>query len=234
MTVFLVPTTQRLVFKLNPTQKAVSVTGTLTSADLPGKPGCFTWADIGPSESEFQSGYETFHRNPSGVLAGAPRTITFTKEFNSPPSVVVWLTEIDFQGHLSVGVSANAVDRKGFTFKIDTQTNVILQSLGVAWVAYPSSSYTHYSGSLDTTSAAGWKCPQHKFSGSNKLEYDFGRSARIFSAVNAIELGEGKDLTLQVDTKVVPYSVTFVDWNIEAGPPEACLYSVGISYIVIK
>lgn len=210
------------------------MTGTLTSPDLPGKPGGFTWADIGPSDSEFQSGYETFHRHPSGVLAGAPRTITFTKKFNSPPSVVVWLTEIDFEGHLSVGVSAIAVDRKGFALKIDTESNVILQSLGVAWVAYPSSSYTHYIGSVDTTSAAVWKCPQHEFSGSDELEYDFGSDARIFSAVNAIELGEGKDLTLHVDTKMVPYSGTYIQWNIEAGPPEACLYSVGISYIVIK
>lgn len=227
---------QRLVFKFNATERAVGVTGTLTSSDLPGKPGGFTWADIGPCDSGFQSGYETFHRTPSGVLAGTQRNITFTQEFDSTPNVVVWLTDVDFQGHLSVGAWAADANTEGFTLRIDTKLNIIIQSLGVAWVAYPPSSYSNFSGSANTISANVWKCPQFSMSGSKPLYREFGQNSRRFCAVNALELGEGKDLTLRVDTDITHHTMIepHVMWEIEVEPPEACLYSVGISFIVLK
>ncbi|KAL0632089.1 hypothetical protein Q9L58_009021 [Maublancomyces gigas] len=230
------PTMQRLVFKLNVTEKGVGATGTLTSSDLPGKPGGFTWADIGPCDSGFQSGYETVDRTPSGVLTGTQRNITFTEEFDSAPNVVVWLTNVDFQGHLSVGVWAADTDTKGFTLRIDTKPDIIIQSLGVAWVAYPSSRYSDFSGSANTISAKDWKCPQFSMSGSMPLYPGFGHDTRRFCAVNALELGEGKDLTLRVDTGITHRTIMepHIMWQIEAEPPEACLYSVGISFIVLK
>lgn len=226
------PTMQRLVFKLNVTEKGVGVTGTLTSSDLPGKPGGFTWADIGPCDFGFESGYETFHR----TLDGTFRNIIFTEEFDSPPNVVVWLTDVDFQGHLSVRVFASDADTEGFALRIDTKLNTIIQSLGVAWVAYPPSRYSNYSGAANTISANDWRCRQFSRAGSMPIYHEFGRDSRRFCAVNALELGEEKDLTLRVDTDITFHTSTepHVWWQVKAEPPEACLYSVGISFIVFK
>lgn len=227
--------TVRLVFKHNVTEKGVSVTGTLSGPYLARRPSGFNWTDIGPCDSTFQSGYVTFHCDSEGELARTPRTITFDEDFNDTPTVVVWLSAIDFQDDLSITVVAINIDEEGFTLVLDAPDDIRLQYVGIAWVAYLPDEQDRRidSGTVDTENENVWKCPQFSMSGSQPLVLGSVRQPRRFVAVNALELGVVEDLTLNVDTSIKYYPHSALDWSIEAGPPEARLYSVGLSYIVI-
>lgn len=190
---------------LHATENGISVTDMLTEPDLPGE-----HKPIGNLHSGFQSGFATLQRTSPGVLDGPPWTITLTEQFSTPPTVVVWLTGIDFHGHLSVVVSATDANSQGVTIQIEPPPDIILQSVGIAWVGYSTPI------NAITRASSVWKCPQF----SEPRYYDLGTDSGRLVAVSAVEVAEGMSFTLEVGTGVVCRPQLAIPWEVRGGTKE--------------
>lgn len=152
------------------------------------------------------------------------------------PEIVVWFTNIDFKGPLSVHVSADNATETGFTLQLDGGEKSILLSVGVGWLAYPLFGFPICSGSSNKED---WKSSQLTRSGRRSLGTADLTGWKTLVAINALDMGACKNLTLEAKATATfgrtrAGSMSTVEWEIEAGPEDLCLDSVGISYLVMK
>lgn len=161
----------------------------------------------------------------------------FNKAFLGPATVVVWLTHITHtNGPLSLSISALGASAVGFHVRIDVDKKSLVEEAGIAWVAYPASRKDITSGSRGTTSDNDGKCPPYYHSEKIVVELPMRLVQKVFVAVNALDMDGSEKFTMQVRSDTISGNDTSTDiwWDMFLGPPDACLYSAGISYLTAK
>lgn len=221
----------RLLFKFVAGNRDVNVKVKTSTSGTPAGPGAYTWADIDPVFPEFQSGHETIQGNPTSLLVKTEQKFEFADQFLTLPKVLVWFTDISYQGPLSIHVLVTELTKTGFTLQIVRGERSIFQSVGVGWAAYPVSRTDISCGSFNTRNKDEWRYLLFKTSGSIRHHQPQHEIKRLV-AVNALDMEERKDFTLEATTKE-NWDECKMDWDIIAGPKHARLYSVGITYLII-
>lgn len=192
------------------------------------EPGRCTWADIKNPDSDFQCGQETLPPNPTGS-----RTITFNEPFTTVPVVLVWLTDINYQGYLSIHVSATKPNKTGFELQTDISARSTIHSAGIAWVAYPQAKKDILSGTFSTVSEQAWRHSQVDTHGMHCLDVMYDGEA-VMVAINSLDIEESSDFTMLFGSSLfTPYDEDIhLCWSLAAEGEDASLYSVGITYLV--
>ncbi|KAL0634104.1 hypothetical protein Q9L58_006983 [Maublancomyces gigas] len=220
----------RLRFKFVAGNRHVNVKVKTSTFGTPAGPGAYTWADIDPVDPEFQSGRETIQSNPTSLLVKTEQKFEFVDQFLTLPKVLVWFTDISYRGPLSIQVLVTELTKTGFTLQIVRGERSILQSVGVGWAAYPVSRTDISCGLFNTRNENEWKYPLLKTSGSIR-HHQPQHQCKTLLAVNALDMEERKDFTLEATAKRL-YELQ-MNWDIIAGPKHVRLYSVGITYLII-
>lgn len=156
--------------------------------------------------------------------------------FSVPPKVVVWLGGIEM--HLlnawRVKTYATDVTETGFILHLDTWGDSKILTAGASWVAFPGDDKSICTGRLDTWSPQTWKSATLKKDGHAEYEYPPGNNGphRQLLLIDTIEVAnaQGLSLSLGFGPEAAPGSF---NWVMNAGPPEARLYSVGATYLVM-
>lgn len=213
----------RLVFQFSPSKKAVDVKcGTALT------PGGCTWADIGIPDSDLQFGEQKFERNAINSWM-----IVFGRPFPTVPKVVVWLTEVDYHGRLSIRVSAASLSQTGFQLQIDSSWNSDIHLVGVAWVAYPKTRYDIFRGEFSTQRNEDSKCLQLMESGSQPVQLVF-LGGSLMVAITSLDVEENREfaLDLKSGTFMREPGDNYFSWSLSVSGKDSCLYSVRGMYLI--
>lgn len=237
----------RLVFKFIGAENAVNVTCETSTSRSPVKLGGCTWPDVGYPDRGFQFGQEVFQRDFTNVLTADQRDIVFAQPFPCLTKVVVWLTHINYCGPLCIHVSASNVNKTGFTLQIYNSKKCILQAVGVAWAAYPTSRNDISNGSISASCGEVEEYPNSLVSGHQFLYMDLDEGPRLdmdldegprvktLVAINALDMGENRKFTLEASAEYSPTGPTgqLLVWELNARPKQTGPYSAEIAYICI-
>lgn len=213
----------RLVFQFSAGKKAVDVKcGTALT------PGRCTWANIGNPDSDFQFGEQKFERNATNSWV-----IVFGRPFPTVPKVVVWLTEVDYQGRLSIRLSTASLSQTGFQLQIDSSWNSDIHSVGVAWVAYPKTRYDIFHGEFSTARKEDLKCLQPKEKGSQGVGLVYLGGA-LMVAITSLDVEENRELELDLTsgTYMREPGDNYFSWSLSVLGKDARIYSVRGMYLI--
>lgn len=215
----------RLVFQFVPTGQDVHVMCRSVTPKSSAEPGGCDWSTINFLGPESQSGQFTFPSNDGRHVTTSETIISFGKLFWSPVKVLVWLTHINYDaGPLSLHVSATNISNTAFALQIRVGASSKVRSAGVIWVAYPESTRIS-SGTFITTSD---KPGGRLFSGLGSQSVGQGVSSlpRYLVAVNALDMGESKRLTLEAfgTIALINFYAPQLSWKVSVGPEDACVF----------
>lgn len=225
-----------LAFKFTIHENEVRVSGAVPALSV--APGGCTWEDIRPRDPDFRYGKSMFEHNGTTTLVTSDQQVFFQSPLLTKPLVVVWLSDVDFHGPLCISISATDVSKTGFTLRLDIGGRSRLRSVVFAWCAYPEIRNDIFSGSIRSPNTEAWRCSSLSLAGKLNLRAPASRESRMLLAVNALDLEDGQNFTLQASSTIDMFTVhrewkTDMLWSLSAGPPETRLYSVGISYLTI-
>lgn len=225
----------RLVFTFVPTGQDVHVMCRSLTPKSPVEPGGCDWSTIDFLGPECQSGQFTFPSNHGRHVTTSETIISFDKLFWNPVKVLVWLTHINYDaGPLSLHVSATDISSTAFALQIRVGASSKVRSAGIKWVAYPES--TRISSGTFITSSDKPGSRLFSRSGSQSVGQRISSLPRYLVAVNALDMGESKRLTLEGfgTIALINFSPPQLSWKISVGPEDACVYLVGMTYLAIE
>ncbi|HZU01106.1 MAG TPA: H-type lectin domain-containing protein [Ktedonobacteraceae bacterium] len=193
--------------------------------------GC-NWIGIAPEDNDLQWGqFNTQEDHPwTQHQATTTRYITFPRPYAAPPSVVVWLNELDMSNSANWFIKAYATDisQMGFAIHIDTWANTILNSAGVTWIAHSAGSPNITSGTFNTQDVRPWNQPQLNNSNVIEFPHSFAITPRVTVALNSIAIDHASNLRISASASdVTPTGMT---WHLDSWA-DTILYSAGGAYI---
>ncbi|KAL0634981.1 hypothetical protein Q9L58_006099 [Maublancomyces gigas] len=199
-----------------------------------------SWLDITSSDWQPDFRHGTFmtldtHFNGSLRFENA-FVVTFETPFMAPPKVVVWLGGIEMHMNEAwrVKTYSSDVTKTGFILHIDSWDGSMVLTAGVAWVAFPGDDESICTGRLDTWEPPSWKSSTLREDGRVTYEYPSGNDGphRQLLLIDTIEVENAAGLSLALGFGPEETVGSF-NWRMTAGPPEARLYSVGATYMVM-
>lgn len=225
-----------LAFKFKIHENEVRVSGAVPALSV--APGGCTWEDIRPRDPDFRYGKSMFEHNGTTTLVTSDQQVIFQSPLLTKPLVVVWLSDVDFRGPLCISISATDTSETGFKLRLDIGGRTRLRSLVFAWCAYPEIRKDILSGSFRSPNTVAWRCSALSLAGKLGLRAPVTQESRRLLAVNALDLEDGQNFTLQASSTIEMFAIyrdwrRDMSWSLSAGPPETRLYSVGISYLTI-
>jgi hypothetical protein len=152
--------------------------------------------------------------------------------FEVLPSVVVWLSELDFANNANWRVRAYAteVTNQSFRIHIDSWADTTLYAASVWWVAHPSDRPHIASGLFTTEDVRHWDAPQLETKGHVEFSKAFPRHPTLYAALNSLDISSGGDLIIDLSTTDV--TTEGFRWSLDT-KPGSTLYSASASYIAI-
>lgn len=199
-----------------------------------------SWLDITSSDWQPDFRHGTFmtvdtHFNGSLRFENA-FVVKFETPFMAPPKVIVWLGGIEMHMNKAwrVKTYSSDVTETGFILHIDSWDGSMVLTAGVAWVAFPGDDESICTGRLDTWEPPAWKSSTLRKDGRVTYEYPSGNDGphRQLLLIDTIEVENAAGLSLALGFGPEETGGSF-NWRMTAGPPEARLYSVGATYMVM-
>ena len=100
-----------------------------------------TWTELAPSDSDYNCGeFDTLALHPPEQWPREnSQRINFSRGYNAPPHVIVWIKgfTMDKGKNWRLNAYATDIDQWGFTIHIDTWADTILRRGVASWIAYP-------------------------------------------------------------------------------------------------
>lgn len=191
-----------------------------------------TWLEIEADDPDFQFGSYSTLENQIAEEAQQQnsRQIVFSRPYDAPPCVVVWLSGFEMQSNNYWRVKAYATDvtANGFTINVDTWDDTVLLSGMATWVAYTAGMPGVCSGSFSTHPGG----PKRSHSGYEKFGNGvFETCPRTVVALNKMDVSCSRFLRLRVKASEV--TVQGMRWNLE-GWVDTDVNSAGAAYIALR
>lgn len=157
------------------------------------------------------------------------KRINFTTPFSAPPKVVTWLQSLDMdkEKNWRISVSANDIDKDGFTIHADSWADSILYSAGVTWLAYPEGQPGVTSGRFNTQDVRPWQNPQHENSGVKNFDAAFSETPKVIMALDSLDYDHSRNLRVRLSTSSV--NSTGMIWHLQSWW-DSMMYSAGASF----
>lgn len=191
------------------------------------------WLAIEADDPDFQ--YGSYHTIEDHDWTRTPlqntRKIIFKRAYHAAPTVVVWLSVLDFgnKANWRIKTFATYITTTGFTIHIDTWGDTKLFGAMASWVAYPANRLGVASGSFSTRSSGQPQVYNSAFEAFGSGV--FVKQPRIFMALNAFDIDRRQNMRLLVKADNV--SAAGMTWHLNAWT-DTTLYSAGASYIAFS
>lgn len=186
-----------------------------------------------PSNSDIQIGqFSTLDDHPwNKPQQRTAHQITFARPYAAPPKVVLWMNRLNMVKNKNWRFKAVAsnITATGFTVNLETWADSVLYSAAVSWIAHPADKTGIASGTYHTNEVNSGNSADLK--NGARVEFPAGKFQRpptVLVALNAVDLGTGKNLRANLSTDGV--TETGMNWHIDAWS-DSLLYSAGASYI---
>jgi len=193
--------------------------------------GC-AWIEAPPESSDFQWGeFNTQEDRPwNQPQASTIRQITFPRPYEAPPSVVVWLNELDMGSSAGWRINAYAtnISQTGFTLHIDTWADSVLYSAGDTWIAHSANNPNIASGAFNTQDVRPWDQPRPDNSNAIGFPHGFSSAPKVTVALNSIDIDNAAGLRISATTSGI--TSTGMTWHLDSWA-DTILYSAGGAYI---
>ena len=182
---------------------------------------------LAPCDLDFLTGE---HMRRDTKLPASVR-INFERPFITPPKVVVFFNQIEFDRNRNwrAVTTATDIDVKGFTLNIETWADTILHCAQTCWIAYPEDRKNIFSTSVNTMEIRPWNQPQHvtnKEISFNSIE--FFKKPSVFIALNHLDID--CKANLRINAYVDNITTTGLTWHIDTFS-DSVLYAAGASII---
>ncbi|QRV92116.1 h-type lectin domain-containing protein [Ceratobasidium sp. AG-Ba] len=189
-----------------------SITAHLDSSDntILHEAGC-SFLEVCNGDRDFQFGIHSIEgRNPPQSAQ-----IVFDKQYASPPKVVVWFREFDFdQGrNWRLRASTEDITNTGFTLRLYTWADSKLNKASVTWIAHPANRPNIASGTFDTQEIRPWNQPRMENKKAIIFDKIFERPPRVLIGLNAFDIDCGSNLRLKALTTSITTESMVVHLN---------------------
>jgi hypothetical protein len=192
-----------------------------------------TWVEAEDTDFEFQMGtFDTLSLHPwDKPQQKNEARINFSTPYDEAPNVMVWISGFDIAaGHnFRLAVSADAIDKAGFTIHLDTWADCVLYAANASWIAYPKKKAGVLSGSDSTYAYRPWYPAQEK--NGRKVTFPkgaFDKTPKVFAALSLIDFDSAKNM--RVKSFVDAVSADGFTWHGDSWADTLC-YGVGVSWI---
>ncbi|RPA97726.1 hypothetical protein L873DRAFT_1809129 [Choiromyces venosus 120613-1] len=210
---------------------ASSFTGTILSRK-PFYAGACSWLSIPPEDEDFLCGTvrENWVRDNRPQI-NAIHPVQFTRNFASPPKVVVWLSEVELGRW--VRVSAAFIHTYGFSVRFETNDLAEpAKDAVVSWVAYPADMPGIFSGTASTKAQRPTTSPQLYNTGYIGFpEGVFKKTPRVMAGLNYLDLGSKRISRINVECSNV--NIFGMTWDANSWC-DSVLNGAGISYLAFE
>lgn len=193
------------------------------------------WLEIGASDPDFQFGrFSTLENCPWDTQACNKGWVGFSRPYDTPPKVVVWLTAFDMgrEKHWRLKAYASDITGTGFKIHIDTWDDTVLRSATASWVAYTAGRTGICSGSFSTTDMRSKDHPQRFNNGYSTFPTGaFTATPRIFMAISSIYIS--RDANMRLKVKASSLTAAGMMWHLDSWS-DTILYTASASYIALS
>ncbi|RDB18504.1 hypothetical protein Hypma_000219 [Hypsizygus marmoreus] len=193
------------------------------------------WLEVFANDREFQHGsVSTMDDHPwNKPQVTTAIKVNFPKAFGAPPTVIVWLNELDLNEKHNWRVKATVSDvtSTGFIMHLDTWGDTIMYSATATWIAYPANRPNIMSGSYNIMDVRAWDQPRAVNQGNVQFNKALQTVPRVLSGLNMMDIGCSANLRIRLGMSNI--SKTGLTWNIDAWA-DTVLYSAGASYLAIQ
>lgn len=185
------------------------------------------WLAMPSQHPHFQAG--NFHTREDPEWQTVNHTthhkINFPHSYETPPTVVVWLNDLDFSppNHEHVMATATNITTREFTVHVNTWGESTLTGAQVSWFAYPTGYPGICSGNL---------LPDHGRFGVVDFETKFASPPRaVLVGLNKLQTDKSQRCSFNIITE----AVTEVSMGIRVeGWGDSIVHSAGVGYIAIE
>ena len=220
---------------LNASAEIETFGGKNPNVDTKLKGGKLAWLRALPNDPNVQMGRCTFgqaYNKGYQLPLGNSSPVKFQrKTFSSPPTVLAWISCMDFSKAYNwrLKVYASDVTTEGFNIHADTWSNCILYKADVTWIALaedqmPGMRTGQYS-IADVRDTSKWV---NENSGSVAFKKPFDtKPPKVVAGLNYVEMGCGRGFRVKMDTKADKENL---NWTINAGG-DSHLYGAGAAFV---
>ncbi|EON61917.1 hypothetical protein W97_01135 [Coniosporium apollinis CBS 100218] len=195
--------------------------------------GDATWVEAEDADADYQTGtFDTQGLHPwNQPQQKNSARIKFKNGYQDTPNVVVWLSGFDMaKGHnWRIAVSADGIDKDGFTIHLDSWADTVLYAAQASWIAYAKGKDGVASGADDTRNYRPWYPAQEK--NGRKVDFKAGmynRVPKVFAALNYFDFDSARNMRIKVSTPQV--TADGFTWHGDTWGDSLC-YGVGVSWI---
>lgn len=191
--------------------------------------GC-TWLDISKHSLDIQFGrFSTGGMNVTATTAKAVSIdIHFTRSYQVPPKVVIWLTTLDISGSYNTRLvtSVNNITTTGFKLKVETWDESVVYGATVSWIAVPSDNPIMTAGQL----VSSYTGPSSGFQQKIVFDKPFKRVPRVMAAFNRLDT----KCSINLRIKTYPKDITTEGMTLAIDTwDDSVIYPCGVAFIVI-
>ncbi|KAF7789095.1 hypothetical protein EIP86_000028 [Pleurotus ostreatoroseus] len=196
--------------------------------------GC-SWLVTCANEGDFQFGHFSTEADhpPTKPQPTTHKHISFSRQYQNVPSVVVWLDalDVDHSHNCRVRAYVSDVTTSGFEVHIDSWDDTTLFSASVFWAAHSKGRKDMCSGSFSTSDIRSFNPPRCDNAGTVSFDTTFSARPQVFAGLNMVDMGNsgGQRLRLKVDN-IMP---TNMEWHLDAWD-DTSLYTASASYLAVK
>ena len=190
--------------------------------------GAVSWLALAADDPYFQIGvFDTQDVRSWDEPGNVVQRVNFPRTFESPPKVVVGISEFDIGDNWRLRVYATDIDAKGFTIHAITWGSSDLYSVRASWIAFPADKEGVWSGSFSTEDVPG--C--YSSSGEDDFGITFSKTPSVFMALTEFDISHDYNLRVKLGTNSV--TTSGLEWSISTWSDTA-LYMVGGMYVALE
>ncbi|KEP49693.1 H-type lectin domain protein [Rhizoctonia solani 123E] len=191
--------------------------------------GC-TWLDASRHSLDVQFGrFSGSEMKAMRAIMTQSIDIQFTRPYQVPPKVIIWLTALDSdcRNNTRFHPTAENVTSNGFTLQIETWWDTIIHDpTTVSWIAVPSDNSTITAGRLVTGGIKASLGVQEKI----VFDKPFKRIPRVMVAFNKLDISSSANIRLAAYPKDITTQGMELVINAWA---DTTIYSCGVGWIAI-
>lgn len=186
-----------------------------------------SWFSFPSEDRDFQHG--TFTTKDSGA---GTTTISFDREYSSPPKVLVFFSTLDVDKSANCRVKTYVTDVTTRSFKlfVGTWGNTTLLEAGVSWVAFPTGKQGIATGTFSTEDIRPWNAPRPNNQGTVTFSPAFSKPPKVFLALNKLDIDKNAQTRVRLSQSSI--SGETMEWHIDSWG-NTTLYSGAATYIAI-
>jgi hypothetical protein len=185
-----------------------------------------SWFLFPSEDKDFQSGSFT------AKDARVEKTITFDREYPSPPKVLVFFTtlDIDKSANCCVKTYASEVTTRSFKLNVEAWSNTKVSEGGISWIALPADKQGIATGTFSTEDVRPSNTLQPNTQSMVAFSPGFVKPPKIFLALNMLNVDRATQTRVRLSGSSI--SGEQMEWHIDSWG-DTILYAAAATYIAI-